>query len=103
MSSDKNPSTLQQQCDAWLKRREQSLQAKTKARDAYGAHFLLKPSVYDPEVLAEPLRSMAMRALGYSEDQIAGTVTRRTFTDFARKHTPGNASGAPPDDADYQS
>ncbi len=101
MSGDDNTNQLRQQCDDWLKQRDRLLQAKTKARENYGAHFLLRPSAYDPECLAEPLRSMAMRALGYSEDQIAGTASRGTFNDFARKHTPGNTPSEPPEHFHY--
>ncbi len=43
----------------WLDRRERAF----AARDAFyedGGHIMLKPSVYDPEELDEPLRSEAI-------------------------------------------
>lgn len=54
-----------------------------------GTHLNVRQDIYDPARLEEPIRSMAMRALGYREDIIAGGEgTRRTFSDFARMHTP---------------
>ena len=54
-----------------------------------GAQFKLGYGVYDPARLAEPIRSMAMRALGYQEEIMVRLArTRRTFTDFVRIHTP---------------
>lgn len=87
MSSTENEQ-LRQRCDAWLANRDHWLSVKWKARETDGAHFSLKRSVFDPECLAEPLRSMAMRALDYPEALIKGAPdARRTFTDFARLHS----------------
>lgn len=90
---------LAAECEAWLTRRDRALTARDRARHCPSAmHFTLRRSVYDPEALAEPLRTIAMRALGYPDDLIAGIATRRTFTDFARKHTPREGLGEPPRD-----
>ena len=90
---------LAAECEAWLTRRDRALIARDRARHCPGAmHFTLRRSVYDPEALAEPLRTIAMRALGYPDDLIAGIATRRTFTDFARKHTPREGLGESPRD-----
>ena len=92
-SDDVNPTAeitddVRQQCEAWLERRDWFLNMKSKARED-GVHFNLRHDIYDPARLAEPIRSMAMRALGYREEIIVGGAgTRRTFSDFARMHTP---------------
>ena len=92
MSQTENDEQLQRQCEAWLANRDHWLLAKWKARETDGAHFSLRPSVFDPECLTEPLRSMAMRALEYPEELITGSPgARRTFTDFARLHLPRGA------------
>ena len=84
---------MEKQCEAWLANRDHWLFAKSKAREIDGAHFSLKRSVFDPECLAEPLRSMAMRALNYPKALIAGGPdARRTFTDFALLHLPRGAA-----------
>lgn len=89
MSTAENDDGLNQQCAGWLANRDRCLLAKAKAREIDGAHFSLNPSAFDPECLAEPLRSMAMRALDYPEALIKGAPdARRTFTDFARLHSP---------------
>lgn len=89
MRSTENDEQIRQRCEAWLANRGQWLLAKSTARETDGAHFLLNPSVFDPESLVEPLRSMAMRALEYPKELISGGPdVRRTFTDFARLHLP---------------
>ena len=89
MSTTENDDGLKQQCEAWLANRDRCLLAKSNARETHGAHFLLSPSVFDPECLDEPLRAVAMRALEYPEDLITdGADVRRTFTDFSREHLP---------------
>ena len=90
MGEPENEKALQQRCDAWLKRRDWFLNMKSSARKD-SVHFSLRRDIYDPVRLAEPIRSMAMRALGYREEIIVGGEgTRRTFSDFARMHTPRN-------------
>ena len=78
---------LHQRCEAWLERRDEFLAIKSAAYND-GAHFTLKQSVYDPAYLSEPMRSIAMHALGYRAEIIVGDEgTRQTFTDFARART----------------
>lgn len=79
---------LHKRCEAWLERRDELLAIKSAAYND-GVHFTLKQSMYDPAHLSEPMRSMAMRALGYPEEIIVDREgTRRTFSDFARTLTP---------------
>jgi hypothetical protein len=93
------PANVVAECEAWLTRRDRALTARDHARHGPDAvHFTLRRSVFDPEALTEPLRTMAMRALGYPDYLIAGTATRRTFTDFARKHTTREGLGGSPRD-----
>ena len=92
MRSTENDEQLRQQCEAWLANRDRCLLVKSNARETHGAHFLLSPSVFNPECLPEPLRAMAMRALKYPEELIMRAPgVRRTFTDFARLHLPRGA------------
>ena len=87
-------------CEAWLERRDELLAIKSAAYND-GVHFTLKQSAYDPAFLSEPMRSMAMRALSYPEENIVGPAgTRRTFTDFVRIHTPRDRLDSLPIDFD---
>lgn len=105
ISDDMNPPAdvthdLQQRCEAWLERRDQFLNMRASARED-GTHLNLRHDIYDPARLSEPMRSMAMRALGYREEIIAGGEgTRRTFSDFARMQTARNRLDSLPIDFD---
>ena len=84
------PRNLRHRCDAWLERRDQFLNMKALAR-LDGVLLNLRHDIYDPNRLSKPIQSMAMRALDCREEIIAGgDGTRRTFSDFARIHTPRN-------------
>jgi hypothetical protein len=78
---------LRKELEEWLSNRDDVIEMKERAR-LEGTHFLLAPHVYDPETLDEPLRTMAMRALGYTEDTIARAnepQASRPYEDFALK------------------
>ena len=59
------PST---ELQAWLDKREKHLTVKRKMADA-GGHIMLRADSYDPDALAEPLRSEAHAYLDYMAGQ----------------------------------
>ena len=68
ISDDMNPHSestddLHQRCEEWLERRNEFLGIKSAVYND-DVHLTLKQTVYDPDRLCEPMRSMATRALG---------------------------------------
>jgi hypothetical protein len=85
----------QQVLAKWLANREDALKFKALAR-LQGDHFSFFSNVYDPEVLEEPLRTMAMQALGYTDDAIARSNdphSSRPYEDFATKFVRADPEG----------
>ena len=105
ISDDMNPHSestddLHQRCEEWLERRNEFLGIKSAVYND-DVHLTLKQTVYDPDRLSEPMRSMATRALGYCEEIIVGGErVRRTFSDFARAPMLRDGLDSPPIDFD---
>lgn len=78
---------LREELESWLANRQSLLDAKREAR-SLGVHLSFDSSAYDADTLTEPLRTLAMRALGYTDEQIAranAPDTPRPYEDFELK------------------